>query len=71
MIYLHEAPYNETLVRHWANECDDTASEEYFTPTYHIKQNETGIVYCDAVDVIPCAYTYAITDEKIEYDEKS
>lgn len=31
-----------------------------------ILQNETGIVYNDAVDVLPCKYTYTETDEPIE-----
>ena len=28
-------------------------------------QNETGELYEDAVDVVPCAYTYTETDEPI------
>lgn len=31
-----------------------------------IKQVETGKLYEDAVDVIPCPYTYEETDELIE-----
>lgn len=31
-----------------------------------IRQVETGIVYDDAVDVMPCRYTYNETDEPIE-----
>ena len=31
-----------------------------------IKQVETGKLYEDAVDVIPCQYTYEETDEPIE-----
>ena len=31
-----------------------------------ILQNETGVVYADAVDVMPCKYTYTETDEPIE-----
>ena len=27
-------------------------------------QNETGIEYSEAVDVIPCRYTYSETDKK-------
>jgi hypothetical protein len=30
-----------------------------------IRQVETGIVYYDAVDVLPCKYTYEETDEPI------
>ena len=31
-----------------------------------IRQVETGIVYDDAVDVMPCRYSYEETDEPIE-----
>lgn len=31
-----------------------------------IRQVETGIVYDDAVDVMPCLYSYEETDEPIE-----
>lgn len=34
-----------------------------------IRQVETGIVYDDAVDVMPCRYTYEETDEPIEEAE--
>ena len=33
---------------------------------YKIKQNETGIIYDDAVDTVPCKYTYEITNEPVE-----
>lgn len=38
---------------------------------YRIKQNETGIVYDEAVDVHPCRYTYTETDEPISSDEEA
>ena len=31
-----------------------------------IRQVETGVVYDDAIDVLPCKYTYEETDEPIE-----
>lgn len=34
-----------------------------------IRQVETGIVYDDAVDIIPCKYTYEETDEPIDPPE--
>ena len=34
-----------------------------------IRQIETGELYEDAVDVIPCPYTYEETDEPIPPDE--
>lgn len=36
-----------------------------------IRQIETGIIYDDAVDVVPCRYTYEETDEAIEDAEIS
>ena len=38
----------------------------YSDSGFRILQNETGIVYDDAVDVLPCRYTYSETDERIE-----
>ena len=35
-----------------------------------IKQVETGIEYADAVDVIPCRYTYEETETPIETTEE-
>lgn len=35
-----------------------------------IRQIETGIIYYDAVDVIPCKYTYEETNEPIEEEEE-
>ncbi len=34
-----------------------------------IRQVETGVLYEDAVDVMPCRYTYEETDEPIETHE--
>lgn len=34
-----------------------------------IRQIETGAIYEDAVDVIPCRYTYEETDQPILEDE--
>ena len=48
---------NENLIRHFSDEGKK------------LLQVETGIVYGEAVDVIPCRYTYEeITDE--EYEER-
>lgn len=35
-----------------------------------IRQIETGIIYQDAVDKIPCRYTYEETDEPIPEQEE-
>lgn len=34
-----------------------------------IRQVETGIIYEDAVDIVPCPYTYEETDDPIEEAE--
>ena len=41
----------------------------YSDSGFRILQNETGIVYDDAVDVLPCRYTYSETGEPVEGDE--
>lgn len=34
-------------------------------------QNETGIMYAEPIDIVPCPYTYSETDEPIEPEETS
>lgn len=41
----------------------------YSDSGFRILQNETGIVYDDAVDVLPCKYTYSETEEQIPVGE--
>lgn len=41
----------------------------YSDAGFRILQNETGVVYDDAVDVMPCKYTYSETDELISVEE--
>lgn len=43
----------------------------YSDAGFYILQVETGKIYEDAVDVIPCKYTYTETDQKIEPDEEA
>lgn len=69
MTYLHEKQISERLVRHWANEVAENGTEDFEKATYKIKQVETGIVYDEAVDVVPCRYTYEATDIPIEEPE--
>jgi len=45
---------NNTRIRHWSD------------AGYKIRQTETGRVYDDAVDVLPCRYTYEETDEPVD-----
>lgn len=35
-----------------------------------IEQNETGQVYQDAMDLVPCAYTYTETEIPIEQEDE-
>lgn len=37
----------------------------YSDQGYRILQNETGIIYEEAIDIIPVQYTYSETEEKI------
>lgn len=37
----------------------------------YIRQVETGIEYAEAIDVIPCRYTYEETDRPIEEIEET
>lgn len=38
---------------------------------YKIRQIETGVLYDDAVDVLPCKYTYEETDKLIPVEDAS
>lgn len=44
---------------------DDTRERRYSDQGVKLRQIETGYLYDDAVDVIPCRYTYEETDEPI------
>lgn len=48
---------------------DNTLIRHYSDENKKIKQVETGIIYVEAVDVVPCRYTYEETDEPIEEPE--
>ena len=48
---------NETLIRHYSDR------------GVKLKQLETGLVYDEAVDRIPCKFTYAETEEPIGREE--
>lgn len=45
-----------------------TRVRHYSDAGFKIRKNETGVVYNDAVDNIPCQYTYTETDEPIDSD---
>lgn len=50
------------LVKHYA--------EDEYENRYYIRQVETGIEYSEAVDVLPCRYTYVATDKMIEKENE-
>ena len=56
---VEEKLNNGTLVKHYSDK------------GYLIEQVETGARYAEAVDVVPCPYTYIETDEKEESEEES
>lgn len=41
----------------------------YSTDGMRLLQVETGIEYDEAIDAVPCRYTYAETDKPIEKEE--
>lgn len=49
---------NGTLIRH------------YSTEGMKLCQVETGIMYDDAIDIVPCQYTYKETETPIETTEE-
>lgn len=62
MIELKTETLNEKLILHYAT---DEAGNRYF-----IKQNETGVEYENAVDILPCRYTYSITDKMVDTEQE-
>jgi hypothetical protein len=58
MIELKSKILNNTFIVHYA---EDSQGNRYY-----IKQVETGIIYEEAVDVLPCRYRYVVTDKPIE-----
>ena len=47
-----------TLIKHWSDK------------GVMLLQVETGAMYSDPVDLVPCRYTYEETDELIEGEEE-
>lgn len=62
MIELKTEITEDNLIKHYA---EDSQGNKYY-----IQQVETGIEYSEAIDVIPCRYTYVVTDKKIEEIEE-
>ena len=51
------------------NDLEKHYAEDENGVQYKIKQNETGIIYGEAVDLVPCIYTYTATEERIVVNE--
>lgn len=49
---------------------NETRERRYSDKNVKLLQKETGILYDDAVDVIPCKYTYEESDEPIVVPEE-
>ena len=49
---------------------DGTLIKHYSDAGFMLLQVETGAVYSDPIDVVPCKYTYEETDELIDGDEE-
>ena len=80
MIKIKSKDINENLIKHYGVEIidvqttiDEEGNEhivEIEGDFYYIKQIETGIEYDEAIDVMPCRYTYVVTDKKIEEEDE-
>lgn len=49
----------------------NTFLHTYSDSNFYIEQIETGNIYNEAYDVIPCKFTYKETDQKIEEFEEA
>jgi hypothetical protein len=49
---------------------DGTLIRRYSDSGMKLLQVETGDVYDEAIDLVPCQYTYEETDEKIAVEEE-
>lgn len=54
---IEKESFSETLIR------------QYSDKGMKLKQVETGIVYDEAIDIIPCKYTYEKTDQRVGVEE--
>lgn len=49
---------------------DSTLIKHYSDAGVLLRQEETGELYADPIDVVPCPYTYTETNEPIEEPEE-
>lgn len=52
---------------------EGTLIKHFSDSGYMLLQNETGVMYSNPIDVVPCRYTYSETDIliKVEEDERN
>ena len=62
MIEVKEELLENNLIRHYA--IDNNGKQ------YKILQVETNIVYDEAIDVMPCRFTYKATSEEIQIEQE-
>ena len=62
MVLIKYEILENNLIKHYA---EDSQGNKYY-----IRQVETGIEYEEAIDVIPCRYTYVVTNKKIEENQE-
>lgn len=48
---------------------DGVFVKHYSDEGYMLLQNETGTIYSEPIDLVPCAYTYSETDIPVEVEE--
>ena len=48
---------------------DGELVRHYSDKGLRLLQVETGLLYDEAIDIVPCQYTYEETNEKIEVEE--
>ena len=48
-----------------SEQVENNRIRHYSDSGFRIRQNETSVVYDDAVDVLPCKYTYSETEELV------
>lgn len=61
-------PYIDENGNVWGN-LERHYAEDENGVKYYILQVETGIEYDEAVDKIPCRYTYKVTDKPVEVED--
>jgi hypothetical protein len=49
---------------------DGTLIKHYSDAGYMLLQVETGAMYSDPIDIVPCPYTYEETNEFIDSDKQ-